>query len=79
MTLVVVGAHQVRPLRASYHSDAQLAWQTMAQHADGRPTFVFIHQPLPPAGSDGGTHRSLETEGPGRHNVWNFLCRYGET
>lgn len=45
----------------AWYSDAQLAWckERMAEHADGRPAFVFIHQPLPPAGSDGGAHRLI--------------------
>jgi len=48
----------------AWYSDDQLAWleQTMKPHADGRPAFVFIHQPLPPEGSDGGTHRLIRAK-----------------
>ena len=48
----------------AWYSDAQLAWleETMRPHADGKPAFVFIHQPLPPAGSDGGTHRLMRAK-----------------
>lgn len=31
----------------------------MQVHADGTPALVFIHQPLPPAGSDGASHRLI--------------------
>lgn len=45
----------------AWYSDEQMAWlrETMAAHADGRPALVFIHQPLPPAGEDGGQHRVI--------------------
>lgn len=48
----------------AWYSDEQLAWlaETMKPHADGRPAFVFIHQPLPPAGSDGGSHRLIRAK-----------------
>jgi 3',5'-cyclic-AMP phosphodiesterase len=42
----------------AWYSDEQLQWlrNIMEQHKDGRPALVFIHQPLPAAGKDGGTH-----------------------
>jgi 3',5'-cyclic-AMP phosphodiesterase len=48
----------------AWYSDEQMAWleQVLRPHADGRPAFVFIHQPLPPAGSDGGQHRLIRAK-----------------
>jgi Icc protein len=48
----------------AWYSDDQLAWleKQMQAHADGRPAFIFIHQPLPPAGEDGGTHRLIRAK-----------------
>ncbi|MDF2925604.1 MAG: calcineurin-like phosphoesterase [Paenibacillaceae bacterium] len=45
----------------AWYSDEQLAWlkKTLEPHADGSPALVFIHQPLPAAGSDGGSHRLI--------------------
>ncbi|HLO02788.1 MAG TPA: metallophosphoesterase [Symbiobacteriaceae bacterium] len=45
----------------AWYSDAQLAWleKQMRSHADGKPVFIFIHQPLPPIGQDGGSHRLI--------------------
>lgn len=45
----------------AWYSDQQLAWlaETMKPHADGQPALVFIHQPLPPDGQDGGSHRLI--------------------
>ncbi|MFZ5823656.1 MAG: metallophosphoesterase family protein [Bacillota bacterium] len=45
----------------AWYSDEQLAWlrETMKPHADGRPALLFIHQPLPPDGEDGGQHRVI--------------------
>lgn len=45
----------------AWYSDEQLAWlqETMKQHVDGKPAFIFIHQPLPPDGEDGGQHRVI--------------------
>lgn len=45
----------------AWYSDAQLAFlkEKLAAHKDGSPVFVMIHQPLPPAGQDGGTHRLI--------------------
>lgn len=48
----------------AWYSDEQLAWfeETMKAHKDGRPAFVFIHQPLPEPGTDGGTHRLIRAK-----------------
>lgn len=48
----------------AWYSDEQLDWlaERMKVHADGSPAFIFIHQPLPPAGSDGGTHRLIRAK-----------------
>lgn len=48
----------------AWYSDEQLAWlkETMRPHADGRPAFVFIHQPLPAEGQDGGQHRLIRNK-----------------
>lgn len=48
----------------AWYSDEQLAWleETMKSHTDGRPAFVFIHQPLPPDGQDGGQHRVIRAK-----------------
>lgn len=45
----------------AWYSDEQLAWlaDTLKPHADGSPALVFIHQPLPAIGSDGGNHRLI--------------------
>ncbi|CAG7654492.1 metallophosphoesterase family protein [Paenibacillus allorhizosphaerae] len=45
----------------AWYSDQQLDWlaETMKVHKDGRPAIVFIHQPLPEPGTDGGTHRLI--------------------
>lgn len=48
----------------AWYSDEQLAWleETMKSHADGQPAIVFIHQPLPEPGADGGTHRLIRAK-----------------
>lgn len=48
----------------AWYSDEQLSWfeQTMRQHADGKPAFVFIHQPLPADGQEGGQHRLIRNK-----------------
>ncbi|MEC0209894.1 metallophosphoesterase [Paenibacillus ehimensis] len=48
----------------AWYSDEQLAWleETMKVHKDGRPAFVFIHQPLPEPGTDGGSHRLIRAK-----------------
>ncbi|MFE5323297.1 metallophosphoesterase family protein [Paenibacillus sp. NPDC056579] len=45
----------------AWYSDEQLNWlrETMKAHEDGKPAIVFIHQPLPEPGTDGGTHRLI--------------------
>jgi 3',5'-cyclic-AMP phosphodiesterase len=45
----------------AWYTDEQLNWlkKTMEPHADGSPALVFIHQPLPAAGTDGATHRLI--------------------
>lgn len=45
----------------AWYSDEQLAWlkSVLKSHADGSPALVFIHQPLPAIGSDGGNHRLI--------------------
>lgn len=45
----------------AWYSDEQLAWleKTLKPHADGSPALVFIHQPLPAIGSEGGNHRLI--------------------
>jgi len=45
----------------AWYSDEQLAWlaETLKPHADGSLALVFIHQPLPPPGSNGGSHRLI--------------------
>lgn len=48
----------------AWYSDAQLAWLSnqMKQHEDGKPAFVFIHQPLPAPGMDGGSHQLVRAK-----------------
>lgn len=45
----------------AWYSDEQLDWfkNQLARHKDGKPIFVMTHQPLPPIGSDGGTHQLI--------------------
>lgn len=45
----------------AWYSDEQLAWleETLKPHADGSPALVFIHQPLPAIGAEGGNHRLI--------------------
>jgi Icc protein len=42
----------------AWYSDEQLDWlkERLASHKDGKPVFIMTHQPLPPAGQDGGSH-----------------------
>lgn len=46
----------------AWYSDEQMNWfrQKMAENKDGKPVFVMIHQPLPPQGQDGGSHRLIK-------------------
>ncbi|WP_284638012.1 metallophosphoesterase family protein [Paenibacillus silviterrae] len=49
----------------AWYSDAQMAWfkQKMQEHDNNRkPAIVFIHQPLPDPGTDGGTHRLVRAK-----------------
>lgn len=48
----------------AWYTDEQLAWfrEVMKQNADGSPALVFIHQPLPPAGSDGYSHQLMRNK-----------------
>jgi 3',5'-cyclic AMP phosphodiesterase CpdA len=45
----------------AWYSDEQLDWvkATLEKNKDGKPVFVMIHQPLPPVGQDGGSHRLI--------------------
>ncbi|WFA16771.1 phosphohydrolase [Paenibacillus mucilaginosus] len=45
----------------AWYSEEQLNWlrEKLEAHKDGRPVFVMTHQPLPPAGEDGGSHRLI--------------------
>ncbi|UUZ83529.1 metallophosphoesterase [Paenibacillus sp. P26] len=45
----------------AWYSGDQLNWlkEKLAEHKDGKPVFVMTHQPLPPAGQDGGTHQLI--------------------
>ncbi|MEF3306451.1 metallophosphoesterase family protein [Paenibacillus sp. GYB003] len=48
----------------AWYSDEQLEWlkAKLAETKDGKPIFVLIHQPLPPAGEDGGSHRLIRAK-----------------
>ncbi|GIP31077.1 metallophosphoesterase [Paenibacillus sp. J2TS4] len=48
----------------AWYSDEQMAWfkEQMEPHRDGKPALVMIHQPLPEAGQDGGTHRLIRAK-----------------
>ncbi|MCZ8519006.1 MULTISPECIES: metallophosphoesterase family protein [Paenibacillus] len=48
----------------AWYSDEQLAWfeEVMKTHTYSQPAFVFIHQPLPDPGMDGGTHRLIRAK-----------------
>lgn len=48
----------------AWYSDEQMAWlkRTLEPHADGRPALIFIHQPLPAIGTDGGNHRLIRAK-----------------
>jgi len=45
----------------AWYSDEQLDWlrKKLEEAPRGRPIFVYIHQPLPPAGQDGRTHQLI--------------------
>ncbi|SFM15358.1 Calcineurin-like phosphoesterase [Paenibacillus sp. 1_12] len=48
----------------AWYSDDQLDWfkTELAKHKDGKPVFVMVHQPLPPIGSDGGSHTLIRAK-----------------
>ncbi|MFK7697508.1 metallophosphoesterase [Paenibacillus sp. HJGM_3] len=45
----------------AWYSEEQLHWlkAKLAEHTDGKPILVLIHQPLPNQGEDGGSHRLI--------------------
>lgn len=45
----------------AWYSEEQLEWLRgrLAANPPGRPVFIMIHQPLPAAGQDGGSHRVI--------------------
>ncbi|MDF2659758.1 MAG: metallophosphoesterase [Paenibacillus sp.] len=48
----------------AWYSDEQLEWlrAKLKETKDNKPIFVMIHQPLPPEGQDGGTHRVIRAK-----------------
>ncbi|TVY05557.1 metallophosphoesterase family protein [Paenibacillus cremeus] len=48
----------------AWYSDEQLDWlkERLASHKDGKPVFIMTHQPLPPAGQDGGSHLLIKAK-----------------
>ncbi|WP_166240700.1 metallophosphoesterase family protein [Paenibacillus turpanensis] len=48
----------------AWYSDEQLAWlkEKLAEHKNGEPAFIMIHQPLPAQGQDGGSHRLIRAK-----------------
>ncbi|TBL76393.1 phosphohydrolase [Paenibacillus thalictri] len=48
----------------AWYSDEQMNWlkTKIGENKDGKPVFVMIHQPLPPAGKDGGTHQLIRAK-----------------
>ncbi|MFC5451515.1 metallophosphoesterase family protein [Paenibacillus aestuarii] len=46
----------------AWYSDEQMSWfkeRVKALYQPGRPLFVMTHQPLPPVGTDGGSHQLI--------------------
>ncbi|MEC0228164.1 metallophosphoesterase family protein [Paenibacillus alba] len=46
----------------AWYSDEQLAWfkeRVKSLYKPGRPLFVMTHQPLPPSGTEGGSHQLI--------------------
>ncbi|GIP40864.1 hypothetical protein J31TS4_41440 [Paenibacillus sp. J31TS4] len=45
----------------AWYSDEQMNWfrERVEAQQDGKPVFVMIHQPLPPAGQNGGSHQLM--------------------
>jgi len=48
----------------AWYSDEQMEWlrKIMKYHENGRPAFIFIHQPLPAPGTDGQSHRMIRAK-----------------
>ncbi|PYI50870.1 metallophosphoesterase family protein [Paenibacillus flagellatus] len=48
----------------AWYSDEQLEWlkAKLKETKDGKPIIVLIHQPLPPEGQDGGSHRLIRAK-----------------
>lgn len=48
----------------AWYSDEQLNWlkERLAGRQGDKPVFVMIHQPLPPVGQDGGSHRLIRAK-----------------
>ncbi|GAA3409497.1 metallophosphoesterase family protein [Paenibacillus hodogayensis] len=48
----------------AWYSDEQLDWLKgkLKEAPKGKPIFVIIHQPLPPVGQDGGSHRVVRAK-----------------
>lgn len=48
----------------AWYSDEQLNWLAarLAENKGGRPVFIMIHQPLPAAGQDGGSHQLIRAK-----------------
>ncbi|TMV46417.1 phosphohydrolase [Paenibacillus mesophilus] len=48
----------------AWYSDEQLAWlkAKLAETTGAKPTIIIIHQPLPPEGQDGGSHRVVRAK-----------------
>jgi Icc protein len=62
----------------AWYSDAQMAWfeNKMKDHANGKPAFVFIHQPLPALGMDGRSHQLIRAKEFRAilHRTATYLC-----
>ncbi|CAK4845534.1 unnamed protein product [Aphanomyces euteiches] len=45
----------------AWYSDAQMEWfkTKMLEHRDGKPALIFIHQPLPEKGKEGGVYQLI--------------------
>jgi hypothetical protein len=48
----------------AWYSDEQLAWlkAKLKETTGVKPTFILLHQPLPPEGQDGGSHRVIRAK-----------------